>query len=122
MGVEREREPKIVRWVGPSKEIVSGFPGDVKYEIGEMLWEIQCGDTPPTTKQMHGKLRDVREIIVDDNGETYRTIYTTKLGDHVYVLDAFQKKAKKGIATPRVDLDRIEQRLKIAKEHHAQNP
>jgi phage-related protein len=122
MGDEHAPGPKIVRWVGSSKDDVSNFPDDVRDEVGQTLWEIQCGDTPANTKQMHGKVREVREIVVDDDGETYRTMYLTRLGNYVYVLDAFLKKAKKGIATPKIDLDRVEQRLKIAKEHHEKHP
>jgi phage-related protein len=36
----------------------------------------------------------------------------------VYVLHAFQKKAKKGIATPRQDLDLIKSRLRDAELHY----
>ena len=103
-----EPKPKIVRWLGSTKGDVSNFPDGVKNEIGQTLWEIQCGDTPANTKQLHGNLREVREIVIDDDGQTYRTMYTAKLGNYVYVLDAFLKKAKKGIATSRIDLDRIE--------------
>jgi phage-related protein len=35
-----------------------------------------------------------------------------------YVLHAFQKKSKHGIATPKQDIDLIRQRLNQAKEHH----
>ena len=94
------------------------MPDDVKDEVGSSLWQVQCGETPANSKQLKGKLKDVREICVDDDGDTYRTVYTTKIGDIVYVLDAFKKKAKKGIATPQRDLDRIEQRLKTARKDH----
>jgi phage-related protein len=120
--MSKDQTPKIVRWVGTSKDDVSGLPDDVRDEVGLTLWAIQCGDTPANTKQMHGKVRDVREIVVDDDGDTYRAMYTLKLGNYIYVLDAFKKKAKKSIATSQIDLDRIEQRLKAAKEHHEQNP
>jgi phage-related protein len=36
--------------------------------------------------------------------------------EFVYVLHAFQKKSKRGIATPKQDLHVIEQRLKRARE------
>jgi phage-related protein len=42
----------------------------------------------------------VQEIRISRNKEAYRAIYVTKLADSVYVLHAFHKKAKKGIATP----------------------
>jgi len=32
--------------------------------------------------------------------DTYRAVYTVKYADTVYVLHPFQKKSKKGIATP----------------------
>jgi phage-related protein len=112
------KQVREVRFIGAARDELSVMPQDVKYEVGSTLWQIQIGETPAHTKQLRGKLRDVREIIVDDDGNTYRTMYTTRIGDVVYVLDAFMKKSKKGIATPQRDLDRIEQRLKLAREDY----
>jgi phage-related protein len=109
---------KELRFIGAAKDDLSKMPDDVKFEVGSTLWEIQIGGTPANTKQLQGKLRDVREISVDDDGNTYRAAYTTRIGDIVYVLDAFKKKSKKGIATPQRDLDRIEKRLKLAREDY----
>ncbi len=39
-----------------------------------------------------------------------------RFGDAVYVLHAFQKKSKTGRATPRRDMDLIEQRLREAEQ------
>jgi phage-related protein len=39
----------------------------------------------------------------------------------VYVLHVFQKKSKSGIATPKQDIELVEQRLKVALEHHQTN-
>ena len=36
----------------------------------------------------------------------------------VYVLHAFQKKSKSGIATPKAEIDLIHQRLAAAERHH----
>jgi phage-related protein len=47
----------------------------------------------------------VREITIQATGEAYRVIYVASLGDRVYVLHAFHKKAKKGIATPAKEID-----------------
>jgi phage-related protein len=38
------------------------------------------------------------------------------LGERVFVLHAFQKKSKRGIATPQADIDLIKRRLKLAVE------
>jgi phage-related protein len=55
------------------------------------------------------------EVVEDYDKDTYRCMYTVKYGDRVYVLHAFQKKSKKGIATPHADLDVIDSRLKDVK-------
>jgi len=61
----------------------------------------------------------VIEIVEDFDGNTYRAVYTVRFAEAVYVLHAFQKKSKSGIATPKRDLDLIVERFKRAKELHA---
>jgi phage-related protein len=63
----------------------------------------------------------VLEIVEDFNGDTYRAIYTVKFKGVVYVLDAFQKKSKRGSETPRQDMGRIKSRLKLAGQHYEQH-
>jgi len=53
----------------------------------------------------------VLEVVSDHRGDTFRAVYTVRFQDRVYVLHAFQKKSKKGIATPRPDIDVMKQRL-----------
>ena len=55
----------------------------------------------------------------DHDGSTYRAVYTVKFQGMVYVLHAFQKKSKKGITTPKHNIDLIKTRLKTATEHYA---
>jgi phage-related protein len=61
----------------------------------------------------------VLEVVEDDDGNTYRAVYTVRFGHAVYVLHCFQKKSHKGIATPKQDIDLIRDRLKLA-QHHAE--
>lgn len=63
----------------------------------------------------------VLEIVEDFDGDTYRAVYTVKFAEAIYVLHAFQKKSKSGVATPRRDLDLIRERLRLAKELHTQS-
>jgi phage-related protein len=60
----------------------------------------------------------VLEVVEDDDGKTYRAVYTVKFAGVVYVLHAFQKKSKRGIKTPREELEKIRARLKEAQNHH----
>jgi phage-related protein len=59
--------------------------------------------------------------VTNFNSDTYRAVYTVKLAGVVYVLHAFQKKSKRGIATPKKDIDLIKERLKKAKQHYQDN-
>lgn len=60
------------------------------------------------------------EIVEDFDGDAYRAVYTVRFEGVVYVLHAFQKKSKRGIATPKQEIELIEARLKRAKEHYEQ--
>lgn len=111
---------KQIVWVASTKKDLKEMPEDIQDEVGYALEQVQRGETPDNAEPLHGNLSGVFEIKADDDdGATYRTMYTTKIGDVVYALDAFKKKSKRGIATPKADLERIEQRLKWAKENHA---
>lgn len=62
----------------------------------------------------------VLEVIARHDGGTFRAVYTVRFGDVVYVLHVFQKKSKRGIATPKKDLDLIRKRLKLAEQDFKQ--
>ncbi|TXL78199.1 type II toxin-antitoxin system RelE/ParE family toxin [Vineibacter terrae] len=116
-----ERQPKPVRWVGSSKEDLSGFPEEVRRRVGGALWEAQIGGKAPYAKPFKGfGDAGVLEIVDDFDGDTFRAVYTVRFAGAVYVLHAFQKKSKRGAATPKAELDLIEQRLRRAKEDYEQ--
>ena len=54
------------------------------------------------------------ELVLDSQDGTFRVMYTVRFKEMVIVLHAFQKKSKKGIATPKSDIDLIKSRLKLA--------
>jgi predicted XRE-type DNA-binding protein len=60
----------------------------------------------------------VLEVIARHDGDTFRAVYTVRFADAVYVLHVFQKKSKRGIATPKKELDLIHNRLKLAEQEH----
>lgn len=71
-------------------------------------------------KPMKGNLREVVEIRTEIDGQAYRAMYVAKLEGAIYGLHAFHKKATRGWKTPKHHLELIAQRLKVAKEDHAQ--
>ena len=111
-----------VRWVASSKRDFREFPDDVQDVMGYALHLAQQGGQPASTKPLKGfGGAGVVEIIDDHQGDTFRTVYTVKFAEAVYVLHAFQKKSKQGKATPQADMDLIRTRLKSAEEHHRQH-
>jgi phage-related protein len=69
-----------------------------------------------SAKPLKGLGPGVLEVVSDHRGGTFRAVYTVRLADRVFVLHAFQKKSKHGIATPQTDIELIKRRLKQAVE------
>lgn len=105
-----------VRWMGNSKKNLMKFPPEVMKIIGDELQYIQFGGIPKDAKPFKGVGSGVFEIAIKYDKEAYRTVVAVQLGDYIYVLHTFQKKSKKGISTPKEDIDLIKQRLSNAKE------
>jgi phage-related protein len=79
----------------------------------------QIGDKAGYAKPLKGfGGASVLEIVDDFDGDTFRAVYTVRFSAAIYVLHAFQKKSRRGIATPKAELDLITQRLKRAKEDY----
>jgi len=89
----------------------------VRLRVGGALWEAQTGGKAGWAKPLKGfGGAGVLEVVDDHDGDTYRAVYTVRFAGVVYVLHAFQKKSKHGIATPKHEIALIEQRLKRARE------
>ncbi|MBF0481510.1 MAG: type II toxin-antitoxin system RelE/ParE family toxin [Desulfovibrionaceae bacterium] len=113
-------EPKELVWIGSSRKDLKAFPAPVRRCFGLSLFAAQLGEWPPDAKP----LKDfggsgVMEIIQDHRGDTYRAVYTVRFAAKVYVLHAFQKKSKSGIATPQHEIELIRTRLKWAQRLYA---
>ncbi len=89
-------------------------------EVGYALYLAQVGEKHFRAKPLKGIGAGVIEIVSDNRGNTYRSVYTVQFADVVYVLHVFQKKSKKGIRTPQPDIELVRQRLKRAAELHAE--
>ncbi len=112
------RKRKILYWEGSSKKDFKAFPIDVQKDMGVGLFVVQLGGTPDSSKPWKGLGPGVYELVEDRRGDTFRAVYTVRVGDAVHVLHAFQKKYKSGIATPRPDVKLIERRLKAVLAHY----
>lgn len=106
-------------WMRSSREDLKSFPEQVRRDIGHALYTAQQGGTDPAAKPLKGFGGTRVMEIVDRHGtNTYRAAYTVQFAGRIYVLHAFQKKSKKGIATPQKETDLIRQRLAAAERHY----
>jgi phage-related protein len=113
-----ESERPIV-WLGASRRDLRAFPREVRRDIGQSLYAAQQGETDPSAKPLKGfGGGSVIEVLAEHRGDTWRAVYTVRHAEAIYVLQAFQKKSKRGIATPKRDIDLIHQRLAEAERLH----
>jgi phage-related protein len=99
-----------VRFMGDSREVLRGLPDEVKSEIGFALERVQQGKMPVNAKPLKGIAPGVLEIVSDFKGDTFRAVYTVRFPRAIYVLHVFQKKSKRGIATPKREIDLVKRR------------
>jgi phage-related protein len=105
---------KELVWIASSRRDLRGLQKGVRRSFGAALWAVQTGTTPPMAKPLRGfGGAGVLELIEDDEGGTYRAVYTVRYATAVYVLHVFQKKSTRGRATSRRDIEVIEQRLDV---------
>lgn len=116
---EEDVETPVLRplvWMGNAKWNIQAFPVGEQKIIGDEQQLIQFGGMPKDAKPFKGIGSGVFEIAIRHDGEAFRTVLAVQLGEKIYVLHAFQKKSKKGITTPKPDVDLIRQRYAQAKE------
>ena len=108
------RPASPLRWIGSSRKAYRDFPAEVQDQFGFGLFLAQTGQHPPSAKPLKGFGSGVIELLDDHDGDTYRAVYTVRFKTAVYVLHAFKKKSKHGIATPLTDMELVKRRLRDA--------
>lgn len=113
----RTEQLKPVAWVASSYRDFVAFPGQVQDTMGYALYLAQSGRMHASAKPLKGfGGGGVVEIVETDEAGSFRAIYTVRYASAVYVLHAFQKKSRRGIKTPRQEIELVRRRLKIAEE------
>jgi phage-related protein len=107
-------------WVGSSKKDYDAFPAEVQDGLGFELYLAQDGQHPPSAKPLRGLGSGMVELVGDFEGDTYRAVYTVRFREAVYVLHVFKKKSKRGIATPRNEIELVKRRLRTAEQDYAE--
>jgi phage-related protein len=103
-------------WLADSRRNLRDFPEDARRVLGHELYLIQSGGMPKDAKPFKGIGSGVIEIALRHPSDAYRVVLALQIGERIYVLHAFQKKSKRGIATPKRDVDLIKRRYAEAQE------
>lgn len=112
---------KII-YMGSSQKDAGKLPKEVQELFAYALELAVAGGQHADAKPLSGfNGRNVVEVVGDYRGDTFREIYTVRFEEAIYVLHIFQKKSKKGISTPKEELDLIKKRLKWAESVHKEH-
>ncbi|MGH2610943.1 MAG: type II toxin-antitoxin system RelE/ParE family toxin, partial [Tepidiformaceae bacterium] len=98
---------KPLWWVGSSLEDLRAFPAAARRESGYQLRRVQRGLMPDDWKPMASVGQGVCEVRVHTDTE-HRVFYVARFAEAVYVLHAFEKKARK---TSKADISLGKSRL-----------
>ena len=107
---------RVIQWIKAARKDFQDFPTGAQLEMARALTVIAEGGHPDIAKPMTGFGSGVLELALKHRGDAFRVVYALQLGSEIWVIHAFQKKSKSGIATPKTDIDLIRERLKRLKE------
>ena len=99
---------KALYWLGSSRNDLQAFPPDARRVAGFQLRRVQQGLEPNDWKPVPTVGPGVREIRIH-TGLEHRVFYVSKFTEGVYVLHAFEKRARK---TPKRDLELARDRFR----------
>jgi phage-related protein len=112
---------RVIIWMGSSKEDISALPSPVKASFGHRLRQLQDRKTPLDMKPLPQFGPGVFELRERFNRNAYRLMYVVSLRKALYVLHAFMKKSKSGIALSKLDAELIQVRLQSARALDAED-
>ena len=86
-----------VRFYGPVRDVIHGWPIAVKKELGSVLTRLQKGESigMPDVRPMPDVAPRVSEIRLPDRSGTFRALYVIQVEFGLLLFHAFQKKGCK---------------------------
>ena len=110
------RNTRPVSWIKAARKAFEAFPQGAQVNAAQALTVIAEGGMPDVAKPLKGLGAGVLELALRHQGDAFRVVFALQLGADIWVIHAFQKKAKSGIATPRAEIDVVRERLKRIKD------
>ena len=110
------RNTRPVQWMKAARRDFEDFPQGARDDLLDALTAIAEGGHPSIAKPLTGLGSGVMELALRHRGDAFRVVYALQIGADIWVVHAFQKKSKSGIATPRQEIDLVRDRLKRLRE------
>ncbi len=105
-----------ISWVKAAKRDFMKFPVPVQQKMVAAITMAVKGDKADLAKPIKGLGAGVFEAAIKYATDAYRVVYAVQVGGNIWVVHAFKKKSKKGMATPKKEIDLIKERIKSIKE------
>ena len=112
----RPRDTRAISWVKSARKAFEDFPQEVQHDVLAALTIVADGGFPSIAKPLTGVGPGIYELALRYRTDAYRTIYAIQFEDALWVVHAFQKKSKTGVATPRQEIDLALERIKRLKK------
>ncbi|MGN6099522.1 MAG: type II toxin-antitoxin system RelE/ParE family toxin [Devosia sp.] len=110
------RKTRPISWIKAARKAFEAFPAAVQIEALRALTIAAEGEKADTAKPLQGLGSGVMEVALRHRGDAWRIVYAVQIGTDLWVIHAFKKKSKSGIATPAQEIDLVRERLKRLKE------
>lgn len=110
------RNTRSVSWIKAAHKDFLAFPEGARSQGTDALTIIADGAMSDIAKPLTGIGSGVWELAIKERGDAYRVVFALQIADDIWVVHAFQKKSKKGIATPKHEIELVKDRIKRLKE------
>ncbi len=108
---------RVISWIKAAQKDFEKFSLEARQKMVRALKIAAEGHKADIVKPMKGLGSGVYEIVLRHESSAYRVVYAVQIGNDLWVIHAFQKKSKRGIATPKQDVEVIKNRIQWLKEY-----
>lgn len=110
------RKTRPISWIKAARKDFEAFPGEAQAVCLTALTIAAEGGKADIAKSLQGLGAGVFEIALPFRGDAFRVAYAVRIGEEIWVVHAFQKKATQGIKSPLREIEVVASRLKKLKE------
>ncbi|HUB11339.1 MAG TPA: type II toxin-antitoxin system RelE/ParE family toxin [Acetobacteraceae bacterium] len=110
------RNTRPIQWIKAARRGFEEFPQGARDDVLDALTAVAEGGHPTIAKPLTGLGSGVMEMALRHRGDAFRVVYALQVGAEIWVVHAFQKKSRSGIATPRQEIDVVRERLRRLRE------